>query len=58
MCIGCLEGAVRLADGANFTEGRVEICFNNEWGTVCDQMWDTTDSSVVCKQLGLATTSK
>ena len=53
--VGCTEGEVRLVGGANYTEGRVEICLNNEWGTVCDQMWDDTDVRIVCRQLGLAT---
>ena len=47
---------MRLAGGTSNAEGRVEICLRNEWGTVCDQMWDVTDASVVCRQLGLATT--
>ena len=51
--LGCTEGEIRLVDGANFTEGRVEICLNDEWGTVCDQTWNTTEASVVCRQLGL-----
>ena len=42
--------------GTNYTEGRVEICLNDEWGTVCDQTWTSSDASVVCRQLRLAST--
>ena len=53
---GCPEGGVRLTGGTTHTEGHVEICMNNQWGAVCDTMWDTMDASVVCRQLGLETT--
>ena len=47
----CTQGDVRLEGGSY--HGRVEICFNNTWGTVCREYWDRTDAQVVCRQLGL-----
>ena len=52
----CTQGALRLIGGSVSTEGRVEFCNNNAWGTVCDDLWGATDAVVVCRQLGLSTT--
>ena len=52
----CSTGDIRLARGGVPNEGRVEICMNNVWGTVCDDGWGSTDATVVCRQLGYSTT--
>ena len=53
-CMGttCSHGAVRL-EGGNSTQGRVEICHNNYWGTICYHNFEDVDARVVCRQLGL-----
>ena len=49
----CIDGSVRLVDGANDYEGRVEVCIFEQWGSICDTMWYTQQAEVVCRQLGL-----
>jgi len=52
----CTYGDVRLVGGSNQYEGRVEVCINDQWGTVCHDGWSSTDATSVCKQLGYAYT--
>ena len=51
----CRTGQLRLLGGNIPNEGRVEICIDNVWGTVCDDLWSSTDATVVCRQLGYST---
>ena len=49
----CNTGDIRLAGDPLFPYlGRVEICVDDQWGTVCDDLWSTSDANVVCAQLG------
>ena len=50
--VDCTEGEIRLVSGLQASSGRVEICHNNEWGTVCNDNWGIHDAEVVCRQHG------
>lgn len=55
--VACTEGAIRLQGGRTNNTGRLEVCHNNLWGTVCDDAFGAPDATVACRQLGFNTTS-
>ena len=44
--------------GASSLEGRVEICRNDSYSTICDDFWDELEAQIVCRQLGYDGSSK
>ena len=48
----CPNATLRIVDGPNDLEGRLEVCLNNVWGTVCGDYWDRYDAAVACRELG------
>ena len=54
----CTNGDVRLVDGFNSASGRVELCANNHWGTICGDSWDKNDAEVVCRMLNYSSSGK
>jgi len=53
-----MTGDVRVTGSTSFRLGRIEICYNNIWGQVCDTQWDDNDAAVACRQLGFSPTGK
>ncbi|XP_062864780.1 neurotrypsin isoform X2 [Trichomycterus rosablanca] len=51
-CAPLTDGSVRLVGGAGGFEGRLEVHHRGRWGTVCAGGWTSTNTQVVCRQLG------
>ena len=48
----CTQGDIRLVAGALSNEGRVEVCNQNQWGSVCSIGWGVPDARVACYHAG------
>ena len=48
----CRQGDIRLVAGPDERQGRVEVCNDEAWGTVCQDDFYALDATVVCVQLG------
>jgi deleted-in-malignant-brain-tumors protein 1 len=55
---GCQNLALRLVSGTSTLEGRVELCSNNQWGTLCDDFFGALEAQVICRQLGFSDSGK
>ncbi|VDI05782.1 Hypothetical predicted protein [Mytilus galloprovincialis] len=45
-------GGLRITEGFAENQGRLEVYYKGEWGTVCDNQFTNVDAEVACKQLG------
>ena len=52
--LNCTFSGYRLVDGGSPSRGRVEVFFNGQWGTVCDDGFGTDEALVICRTCGYA----
>ncbi|XP_038046695.1 deleted in malignant brain tumors 1 protein-like, partial [Patiria miniata] len=55
--VTCNSAPVRFVNGSSSYEGQVEVFYQGEWGTVCDDGWDLNNADVVCRMLGYPSAS-
>lgn len=49
---GPVDAPLRIVGGGS--SGRLEIFHDGQWGTICDDSFDSVDATVACRQLGYA----
>lgn len=51
--VPCVDRDVRIAaSSVGSRSGRIEVCVNSSWGTICGNSWNDADASVACSQSG------
>ena len=46
------SGMIRLQGGTFSSQGRVEVYCNGQWGTICNEDFDSSDATTLCNKLG------
>ncbi|XP_064617784.1 scavenger receptor cysteine-rich type 1 protein M160-like isoform X2 [Liolophura sinensis] len=50
-CQNAYEGKLRLTGGYDGVLGRLEVFYNNTWGTICDNSFGEAELSTACSQI-------
>ena len=45
----CKNGDLKLVGGRSEDEGRLEVCFDQRWGTINGDGWTHADTQVACR---------